>query len=213
LTPEQTAALVTRSHTENTTVHAALCTAFLRAFAEFYGNGWQRTIQSPINLRQRLKAPVGETFGLYINLAEFPVDCAPEHNFWEVARAIKQGFVQHSSDQVIFKDLVGTGTFVDTLASVMTPSILIQSVAQVKYDLSITNLGRLPFPTQYGSLQLDALFGPCISGKRNEVILSVNTVNNKMHLTLIFTDVKLTTAQAEEIKGKALKWLGEAVGW
>jgi hypothetical protein len=213
LTPEQTTALVARSRVENTTVHAALCTAFLRAFGEFHGNGWRRMIQSPINLRNRLTSPVGESFGLYIYLAEFPVDCAPDHDFWDVTRAIKQDFIKHTKDKPIFSPLVDTSIVMDALAPILSNALLVESVGRVKYDLSITNLGALAFPTRFGTLQLDALYGPCISGKRNEIILGVNTLNGNMHLTLTFTDQKLTPAQAEQLKDKALKNLAEATSW
>ncbi len=210
LTHEQTAALAARSRAENTTVHAALCAAFLRAFGELHGDGWRRVIKSPINLRNRLAAPVGESFGIFIGLTEFPVDCAPEHDLWELARKIKKCLVKQTRDKSIFAPLLAMCQFMDSMATVVTPSLLIQLVTRVKCDLSITNLGALAFPVQYGSLQLVALYGPSVSGKRNEINLGVNTVNKKMHLTLSFTEQKLTLAQAERIKNIAMRRLAEA---
>jgi len=71
LTVEQTAALVEHSREHGTTVHAALSTAFLRAFGELRGTGWKREIQSPVDPRNRLAKPVGESSGLYVSLVEF----------------------------------------------------------------------------------------------------------------------------------------------
>ena len=213
LTPEQTTALVARCRAEGTTVHAALSTAFLRAFGEFHGDGWNRKIQSPISLRERLTRPVGESFGLFVNLAEFSVDCAPERDFWKVAHEIKQGFIQHTGDKPIFSPLIESNVFMDELASVLTPEMMAQSVIGVDYDLSITNLGRLDFPVQYGSLLLEALFGPSLGGNPEDIVLGVITIGDKMHFALTFTGLKLNMSQAEHVKEKAMDWLANATDW
>jgi hypothetical protein len=219
LTPEQTAALAARSRSEGTSVHAALCTAFLRAFGDAYGDaygethagGWNRKIQSPVNLRERLTRPVGETFGLFVNLVEFSVDCAPERNFWEIAREIKQGFIWRTGDKHIFNSLVEANVIMDELSGIITPKFVAQSFMSVDYDLSITNLGRLDFPVQYGALQLEALYGPSLCGSPQDIVLGVITIRDKMHFTLSFTDSKMNLSQAERIIEKAMDWLAMAI--
>ena len=212
LPPTHTAALVTRSRTEGTTVHAALSVAFLRAFGECRGNGWKRKIQSPINLRDRLTDPVGESFGLYVNLVEFFVNCGPERDFWDVAREIKQTFIRYTHDRHMYNSLIEANVVMDKLAFVMTPQLIAQSM-KVTYDISITNLGRLDFPIQYGSLRLESLFGPSLGGNPEDIVLGVITIGDKMHCTLAFTDVKLNASEAEQIKETAMKWLAKATDW
>jgi hypothetical protein len=213
LTAEQTAALVARSRAFSATVHTALCTAFLRAFGEFYGNGWKRRIQSPISLRDRLSSPVGESFGLFVNLVEFRVDCAPERDFWKVARKIKEGFNRRADDKHIFNSLIEANVATNALRDVITPKIVAQSFMAANHDLSISNLGRLDFPLQYGALQLEALFGPILGGDPEDVVLGVVTIGDKMHLNLSFTDLKLTLSQAEQIVETAMHWLAQAANW
>jgi hypothetical protein len=218
LTPEQTAALVARSRAEGTTVHAALSVAFLRArgesraMGELRGNSWKRKIQSPINLRDRLTGPVGESFGLYVNLAEFPVNCAPERDFWDVAREIKRKFIRYTGDRYIFDSLVEANVVMGELAPVITPQLVARSM-KITYDLSITNLGRLDFPVQYGPLLLEALFGPSLGGDPEDIVLGVITVGGRMHFALTFTGLKLNTSQAEQIKETAMTWLARATSW
>lgn len=84
----------------------------------------------------------------------------------------------------------------DKLASVMTPQLVAQSM-RVTYDLSITNLGRVDFPIQYGSLRLEALFGPSLGGNPEDIVLGVITIGDKMHLTLACTDMKLHVSEAK----------------
>jgi len=210
LTAEQTAALAARSRAADTTVHAALCVAFLRAFGECCGDGWKRTLQSPVNLRDRLRRPVGESFGLFVNLVEFSVNCAPERDFWEVAREIKQAFTRRSADKHIFNSLIEANVAMPALRAVITPKIVAQSFMTVKHDLSISNLGRLDFPVRYGALELDALFGPILGDDPEDRVLGVVTIGGVMHLSLSFTDSKMSPAQAEQLKESAMDWLAQA---
>jgi NRPS condensation-like uncharacterized protein len=213
LTVDQTSALIEQSRAHGATVHAALCTAFLRAFGEYYKTGWRRKIQSPIDLRKRLVSPVGETFDLYINMTEFFINCAPERDFWEVAREIKQNFEHYSQDKLIFRSVVETMILMDELFSVVTPQIVAQTYTDIDYDLSISNLGHLDFPIRYGSLSLGAMYGPSIGTNFKEITLGVITTGGKMHFTMTFTDFRLTYMQAEEIKTIAMKHLAGAAMW
>lgn len=210
LTSEQTSALVARSRAEGTTVHAALCAAFLRAFGEFHEEGWKRKIQSPVSLRDRLTQPVGEAFGLFVNLVEFQTDCDPEYDFWEVARRIKKRFVRHTDDRQAFRTLIEANVVTRQSRDMLSPQIAAQVFMAADHDLSISNLGRLDFPTQYDTFQLETLFGPILGGDPEEVVLGVITVGGTLHLSLSFTDLKMDVPQAEKIIEAAMQWLVKA---
>lgn len=211
LTPAQTAALVQRSHSENTTVHAALSAACLRAFGELRGNGWKRRLQSPLSLRERLSPPAGEAFGLYVNLVELPVDCAPQRDFWDIAREIKQSLARCAENRRVFRSLIEGNIMMDRLGAVIAPEFVAQSFLTVAYDLSITNLGRLNLPTQAGGLQLDAVYGPALGGNPDDIVLGVATVGGKMAFSLAFTELKMSRSQAEWIKDQAWQHLETAL--
>lgn len=93
------------------------------------------------------------------------------------------------------------------------PQIIAQSFIGVEYDLSISNLGHLDLPIHYGSFCLEAFYGPTIATHPEEITLCVTTIDGKMHFTMAFTDMKLTLAQAEEIKEKAIRHLAGAAVW
>jgi hypothetical protein len=211
ITGRQTSALVARSRSEKTTVHAALCTAFLRAFGEFQGDGWKRKAQSPISLRHRLTNPVGEAFGLFVNLMEFRVNCSPQRDFWEVAREVKEAITRRADDRYAFRSLTEANVMMDKLGSVVPAEFVARSVMTVSYDLSVTNLGRPDIPTQYGKLYLDGIYGPSLGGNPDNIVLGVITIGDRMHFTLSFTDIKLSVSEAEKIKEKAMRSLEDAV--
>lgn len=113
----------------------------------------------------------------------------------------------------VFGSIMETIVLMDELFSVITPQIVAQSYTGVEYDLSISNLGRLDFPIQYGSLCLGAFYGPAIGTNSEEITLGVITIGDKMHFTMTFTDMKITLAQAEEIKEIAMSHLADAAVW
>ena len=76
-----------------------------------------------------------------------------------------------------------------------------------------SNLGRLDLPAQYGSLKLEAFYGPAMGCNPEEVVLGAVTVGDKAHFAMTFTDLTLTAPQAEEIKAKAMEWLADATRW
>ena len=210
LSSEQTSALVARSRAEGTTVHAALCTAFLRAFGAFHGDGWNRKIQSPVSLRDRLTQPVGEAFGLFVNLVAFQIDCDPECDFWDVARRIKKRFVRRTGDRQVFQSLIEADVVTRQNRDALTPQTAAQVFMAADHDLSISNLGRLDIPTQYGSRRLDAFYGPLLGGDPEDVVLGVVTLGGIMHLSLSFTDMKMDVSQAETIIDAAMQALLKA---
>jgi hypothetical protein len=78
------------------------------------------------------------------------------------------------------------------------------------HDLSISNLGRLDFPTPSDSFQLEALFGPILGGDPEDVVLGVVTLGGVMHLSLSFTDMRMDVPQAETIIDAAMQALLKA---
>jgi NRPS condensation-like uncharacterized protein len=207
---EQTSTFASRCKSEGATVHTALCTAFLCAFAEFHGDGWNRRIQNPVNLRNRLTEKVGEAFGFYVTTVKFKVNCDPDRDFWDISREIKKTLVQKSDDQSIFSELTDGCVLMDELVPVVTPEFISKQITKVDYDLSITNLGNLDFPSHFGSLEFENIF-PSTIGKLDEVVVCVMTIRGKMTFSFTFTDVKYTAADIEKIKIKALKWINLAL--
>ncbi|MBN1261030.1 MAG: hypothetical protein JXB35_10155 [Anaerolineae bacterium] len=212
LSPEQTTALVTRCRAEGTTVHAALVTAFLRAFGAVRGGGWKRKVQSPVSVRDRLREPVGKAFGFYIGMVTFKANFAPERDFWDVARDVKKEFIRRAGDRPLLGALADQVVVLDELAAVLTPADVARSFERVDYDLSITNLGRLEFPLHYGALTVEALHGPAVLARPDEVVLGVLTVGGQLTFTLTFAEAHLPLAEAETIKEDAMARLAAATG-
>lgn len=216
LAETQTTALIVRAHQERTTVHGALGAAFLRAFAEVEGQDeWERTIQSPANLRNQLAKPVGESVGTFITSVKTTVDCSPERDFWQIAREVKEGLAREIVPEKVFTShavlngkIPGAPGFQEMIEMVINS--LKSMVAE--YDLSLSNLGRLDIPTTYGPLKLQSIYGPTFSAVWDNIVC-VNTVGGQLRLTFVFREELMEPSTGEHIKSLAMRRLEEAVGW
>jgi NRPS condensation-like uncharacterized protein len=200
LIPETTAALVARCRVEGTSVHAAVCAAWLRADAEIEGSQrWNRTVSTPVNLRGSLIGPVGDSFGLFMSTVTTRVSCNAARDFWEIAREIKRHQVNSLSGDRKFHWPLRTHAALGGLSAEDRRGALeMLSAQRPNYDLAVTNLGRLDFPTQSGSLHFEALYGPLVNGFPFERTVSLLTFGSVMHFAFAFRDFVLeqTTCMA-----------------
>lgn len=209
LTAAQTTALVARCKKEQVSVHAALCTAWLRAFIDGATKSHVRTISSPVNLRARLSPPVGETSGGFLSIVETTVTCAPEKNFWDIAREFKKNFSRASRDEALFfMPLMFSKVFTQIPPGDLELLLPIFFGRPVKYDFSITNLGRLPIPERNGALQVEAYYGPLVNSSPYERTVGVSTLADQMSFSLLFRKSMLEPARGQELMERALGLLG-----
>jgi hypothetical protein len=197
-----TEALRQRCRAEQTTVHAALTAAFLRAFVDLDGETTLRRVETPVNLRPRLTADLGEEFGLYVTILETSVECAAGRTFWEVARAFRQDLQAQLDGERYFDDIRKF-----TRLSKLLPNAVARRLTPpftISYDISITNLGALDFPLEYGPLRLEALYGPSLSIQiPNHRVLGVACVGGRICFSLASLDRGL----ARQLKECAMRHL------
>ena len=65
------------------------------------------------------------------------------------------------------------------------------------YDLSITSLGRVDMPAEYGELTLAEVYGPILTVSPRETVLGVNAVGGATHFVLACEVEHETTAVGE----------------
>jgi hypothetical protein len=181
-TPEQTTALQHRSRLEGVTVHAAISAALAIA-GRSLDEGWRKgplRIMSPAEVRDIL----GLEDQCMVSLAGGEISIPPEDSmtFWKLARFAKDGLSAVKNPESVSMMIDRQSQLVSTNLSVEQADELKRSVfnAQVMF----TNLGRLPFDSTFGTLQLADLWAPCaLRGIDGEQTLGAVTVNGSLHLT------------------------------
>ena len=101
LTQEDTARLVTTSRRERTSVHGALCAAFVLAMATEQGSRGEALLKvmSPVNLRDHLVPPGTEAFAACFTRQLTRHRLQPTSRFWEVARDVKHQLQRDTEGQ------------------------------------------------------------------------------------------------------------------
>jgi NRPS condensation-like uncharacterized protein len=190
----ETAVLVSRCRVEGVTVQAALCAAFALPFAERQPDVPFRYVETPVDIRPRLTRPPGEVFGNYISLARIGLDCSSGRDSWEIAREARRAIAAVTDEQLFTIPIILMAVAERPLSA---PPI------NVIYDLSISNLGRIDIPDQYGPLHLESIFGPTLNvslpGHR---ILAVTTFGGRMRCTFASRD-----PEAAQIVRRAREWI------
>lgn len=209
LTLEQTAALVARCKKEQVSVHAAICVAWLRALAGEPTHVKRfDTVSSPVNIRQRLSPPIDDTSGEFLGNVETHIDCKPEKDFWQLAREFKQNFKHDTRDEALFFRPAMFATAPAHLTpddfEILAPILFF---GPVKYDFSITNLGRLPIAERIGSLQVDAFYGPLVNSSPYERTVGVSTLAGKMSLSFLFRKSTMSPARGQALMDRAIALL------
>jgi NRPS condensation-like uncharacterized protein len=227
LTASQTAAFVSRCRREEVTVHSALCAAFLAAQSDVQGNSpaYLHTVSMPVSIRDRLTNPVGEAVGLYFSSFKIQLEYVPGQSFWSNARRIHRRIRRRLTE----KDIFAVQQQLDSLHPSLVDSffsryrLLEDGFAagvlrmtgddRINTGLDISNLGRVHYPDTFGSLRLEAIFGPSNYSDFQEKYLGIITVGGKMSFTLTYGELFVEASIVEQVKDTAMRYLSESVGW
>ncbi|KST63732.1 condensation domain-containing protein [Mastigocoleus testarum] len=212
LSPKTTKLLICRCKEESTTIYGAICAAFSLAIARQNPSEEKHTLQcfSAINIRQYLKPMVGENFGYYAHGISIFQSFSTNEDLWEIARSFKNKLKEEMIPKKIFEDILQMQEWMSknpTLTQVQ------QGITEhLDGALSVSNLGRLQFPTQFGNLQLEAMYGPIgILPGGNQWLVGSVTVGEQLFLTLTLPNSSISLAGVENILEDAINLLNMAV--
>jgi hypothetical protein len=177
-----TAALREQARREGTTVQGAVCAALVLAGRKT-SSTWRKQsvrVMSPVNARAHLRA--GEACGLYLGAgAMIPFQPGDSSDFWELARFAKQKISPSQTFQSLSASLHG-------LEAIMTKDMDVETAAQIAAgafarELMVSNLGQMPYGSEFGRLRLEAVWGPTsLQGLEGEQNVGIATTNGAIRL-------------------------------
>ncbi len=196
--PEFTQRLVHQSKAEGTTVHGALCAAFLLA-GRLVDRSWQHKpvrLVSPVSIRQALGKE--EALAQYITSRIIVYPPQLQLSFWELARFGKGELAGVVSPENIASVVKNTRQFV--FGNLDVKEIADQLQQGEAREIMVSNLGRFPHQTAFSELQLDGVWGPlALSGYPGDQTIGVTTTNGSLrlvHTSRIPLPALLETAEA-----------------
>ncbi len=213
LSVEQTAALLARCRVEGTSVHAAVCVAWLRAYAGMLEDrkSWVRTVSSPVNVRNRLTELVPETCGGYLCIVETSVDCAPARDFWQAARDFKRRLTEGTADHRLFVQELTTSKIETSFPKSQLFDAFTTYFSGAEYDFSITNLGQVDIPAAVGPLTVEAFHGPLVNSMADERTVGLSTFGGRLSFALLFRRSMMDPARGAQLLERAVAHLLDAV--
>jgi Condensation domain len=163
LTTALSSRLRERARQEGTTVHGALSSAFALAFLEVIADlsaspVW---IFSPIDTRKRLG--VGENCGVLVGSGMVIIESRDATGFWEISRAATARLGTAQSLEAIKAATHGMHQVMKN--GIDVPTVAAVAARRFGHDILLTNLGILEYQTDFGELQLEAVWGPAFSAR------------------------------------------------
>ena len=201
----RTTALLERCRQEGTTLHPALCVAWVRALAQTGGlvtGALPPAVSIPVDARRLLPPDRQEAVGLLITTLVIPVDLGT--GFWVAARAVSQDLAHRlTPDQLRERVRHNTEEFRTNLTASQADPAGASVPRPIGYELSMTNLGRLDLPSD-GPVPVQACYG-MVNVLEGERTVAVCAVAGRLHLAL-------TTFRGEHDEGWPGRALASAVG-
>jgi hypothetical protein len=174
-----TSELRRRSGMEGTTVHGALVAAAVEAARLTSPELRAATINVGSAIDCRGVVAGGE--GVALLSAGGSILVHPENrDFWELARFARRCIVPIKAPEVMASLM---GGLTEYLATPRTDNDIAALMAGLRFDINISNLGRLSIETRYGELTWARLWGPAIlAGFKGEQEIGVATINGSLSL-------------------------------
>jgi NRPS condensation-like uncharacterized protein len=205
-----TTKLITRCREENTSVHGALCAAFLLAIAAEIKSPNEIILKchTPVNIRNYLTIHVGENLGEYITRPVTAHQLSQKTDFWDLAREVKYKLNQVVAEGRLFDNVLKARAFFSSNSNKGGEA----SDARNKgsKDIAITNVGNLNIKQLFGKLQLQELYLMATGSKSLPLLIGVATLKDKMCFLCRYQESLVPSANVYNIKNTAMEQL-EAV--
>ncbi|TCL73022.1 condensation domain-containing protein [Rhizobium sp. BK251] len=204
LSGELTSSVRATARRHGTTVHGAVLAAVILAGRRLDGDWGERPVRaiSPVNLRGVLGLEDDCVVSIVFPASDY--DPAGRTSIWELAAAIKTDLAETKSRRGVL------GTF-GVFKQIMATSPGVSDIARIELqacacDMMLSNLGEAPFKATYGSVRLEALWGPSVfAGIEGEQMIGAATVNGRLHLLhTSFTPIRSLLQTASELLEEAI---------
>jgi len=188
LSEQETEKIIKPAKQNGISVHALLGAVILKAFAREFGEkeGYVRKLQSPLSFKPFLTDQAQDYFGLFNGLLTVDVDCSPERPLTAIAKQIYTELTEKINDYNPLDRYYFFNTYF--LEDIKDPELYYANrpTPPMDYDVSLSNLGRVQIQKNYGSYEIEKLYGPIFSAIRGERVIGINTFRGRMFFTCIY---------------------------
>jgi NRPS condensation-like uncharacterized protein len=181
LTPQLTGKLRERARQEGTTVHGALCSAAALGYWQTNPEFKEEPIRicSPTDTRKLLG--LGEDCAVLISARVVAIEPHVFTSFWDIARHSMTGLAGAQTLKGIFASRSALHRTIKGRIDVPTAAALCTHA--FAHEIRLTNLGNVPYGTEFGELKLQSVWGPSVSSRfEGALTIGVATTNGALCL-------------------------------
>lgn len=187
---DKTQTLIMHARRHEVSIHAYLGALVMSVFAEQFGpaDGYERTIQCPVNFRPQLIPEARKMFGLFNGIVKAKAACTPDREIADIAQEVG---TKIREDVDSLEPLAGYYNFMSYyLEGVQDPERLYESRTdgpmKMDYDFSFSNVGRLDWLLSGSDIRIQEIHGPVFSALRGERVIGALTFNGRLCMTMIY---------------------------
>jgi len=225
LSESKTTRFIKRCRAEGVTVNSAIWAAFLTIQHEVQGSNehFRNWAGLAIGTRDKLKAPVGESFGFYASSHKVLLKQYQDKSFWNAARIVHKQLKRSIDSSNPFQMLSATlldPTILDSLYFSkygLVPNGISEKLLKkmrwdrINYGFAITNVGCMDIPTDYSDLKLEVIYGPIVYSDVNEKTVGMITVGDQLSFVMSYNIDIVDTETAIRLRDKVVKLIGETI--
>ncbi|QNK63119.1 hypothetical protein H7F33_00915 [Pedobacter sp. PAMC26386] len=206
LDEQQTAELVSLSKVAETTVHATLCIAFMKAFQLVKGTKAHGKVICPVDIRQFIPEIKQDMMFAFAPIVELTIEKKAETDFWTMARMLKAD-LNTKVKALKVDEMLWMSEYFHPVVNKMVSFL---KATDGTHDVTLSNMGRLRISENYQSFEVVNIHSPTVAFPwRNPNTLVVSTFKNKMDFTFMSNDTFLTEDEALRIKADAMNLIFE----
>lgn len=204
LSEEQTKALTRLASAEKTSVHSALCVAFMKSFYEITGDRAHGKVICPVDIRRYITQIKPDHMFAFAPIAELTMDHRTTIAFWERARMLRAA-LKKKVNAIDVYDMLWLSEQLHTSVNKMVRFL---KSTKGTHDITLSNMGKLRIPENYETFNVDTIYSPTIAFPwRNPTTLAVTIFKGQMDFALMSNDGFLSEAEASQIREKAMGFL------
>lgn len=211
LSSAATQLLISHCKQQQTSVHSAICAAFLMAIYRKNCSEQSLTLKclSPINIRSYLTPVPEEDVGVYISAAFTVNTLNCDLTLWDIARSLKEQLNQATTPEKVLDMISPSQTKIGQDSNFQENQE--NMTEQLSYELSVSNLGVLNIPQKFAELELQAIYGPIgLTGVKKALVVGVSTLGNQLFLVIACSELAFSSLEIEKLKKEAIKLLNLA---
>lgn len=201
-----TAALIRRCKEERTTVHAALCAAFLWAFRDVKGEKARNQVFCPVNLRRYITEIKDDMLFGFASSTTLSLEKDPKLDFLSQVKKLNARLSEKLENLKVYEEIM-INEYYHPVVKKLSQYL---STARGNNDLTFSNMGRLDIPKRFGSFEVETIHNPILifkSANPNGIIAS--TFDEQMSFSFLSNDAYLSEEDAGAIRDKAMEVLME----